>query len=181
MDHPEFFWYYSSNDYICIFFKRNKTRFILPFPIKQFFYIYFCSIQTYFNFPNNTEDGQDLWKRRGKFEREIEDSVFVKKKKCRLLFFELDILGLNETFILIQALHGALTTSLSYSYVGAALNNNAYFHILCLTPYQHLFIIRTLSSSRFPSSGFLCFFFLCVCVCVCFIFFYRPSMGGQKI
>ena len=37
MDHPEFFWSYSSNDYICIFFKRNNTRFILPFPIKQFF------------------------------------------------------------------------------------------------------------------------------------------------
>ena len=35
-----------------------------------------------------------------KFEREIEDSVFVKKEKCRLLFFELDILGLHETFIL---------------------------------------------------------------------------------
>ena len=82
-----------------------------------------------------------------------------------------------------QALYGALTTSLSYSYVGAALNNDGYFHILCLTPYQHLFIIRTLSSSRFPSSGFLCFFFLCVCVCVCvlffFYYFFLPSLNGR--
>ena len=35
MEHPNFFWSYSSNDYICIFFKRNKKAFL--FPIKQFF------------------------------------------------------------------------------------------------------------------------------------------------
>ena len=70
---------------------------------------------------------------------------------------------------------------LCHIHVGAALNNDGYFHILY---FQHLFIIRTLSSSHFPLSGFLCFFFLCVCVCVCvlfffyYYFFYRPSMGG---
>ena len=60
---------------------------------------------------------------------------------------------------------------LCHIHVGAALNNDGYFHILCLTSYQHLFIIRTLSSSHFPLSGFLCFFFLCVCVCVFYFFF----------
>ena len=43
-----------------------------------------------------------------------------------LLFVELDILSLREIFIF--ALHGALTTSLSYSYVGDALNDDGCFH-----------------------------------------------------
>ena len=44
-----------------------------------------------------------------------------------LLPFELDILSLREAFFL--TLHGALITSLSYSYLGDALNDDGYFHL----------------------------------------------------
>ena len=45
-----------------------------------------------------------------------------------MLFVELDILGLCETFLFFFALHGSWIISLSYSYVGDALRNDGYFH-----------------------------------------------------
>ena len=70
--------------------------------------------------------------------------------------------------------YGALITSLSYSYIGVTLNDDEYFHILSLTPYGNLSIIRALSSLHFIPSGVWCLYLFCLFVCL----FYSHSVAG---
>ena len=70
--------------------------------------------------------------------------------------------------------YGAFITSLSYSYIGVTLNDDEYFHILSLTPYGNLSIIRALSSLHFIPSGVWCLYFV-LFVCL----FVLQSLSGR--
>ena len=57
MNNETLFWSYSSNNYICIFFKRNEKAHYASISNRGVFYIYCCSIS--FIYLDNAKDGWD--------------------------------------------------------------------------------------------------------------------------
>ena len=110
-------------------------------------------------------------------EMDIEDAVSSVREKVSSVVCWIGYSQSTWKF-LFYALHGALKTSLSYSYVGDTLNVDGYFHFFCSTPYKtSVYKSSSKLLTLYPVSGFVVLlFFVCLFVC-----FYMHSREGKKI